>query len=124
MGSSLPLQALPWMQDTTTNQVQSIYYADGASQYLDFRLSDVARGTACSQFAVQDGSLRCLPSAGGNQMFYSNATGTQMLDVLIVSTGGTSCSPPEVPSYAITYNQLGASIPLTDFPVKTIVRDP
>ncbi len=75
---------------------------DGHS-YPDSALYDSTTGAECTPYTFPDGSERCLPTGYGTSAYFTDAACKAPITLMSVYTGGASCSPPPLPSYAITY---------------------
>jgi hypothetical protein len=104
LGTEITLASLPRSHDTTPNRsVELIHYTDGTATYADYSLYDVAHDTECYPYTLSDKSVRCLPQAGGVSSYFKDANCAQPIDVLDLYTGGSTCGPPPLPSYAMKY---------------------
>ncbi len=71
--------------------------------YPEATLFDSTTGAECTPYTFPDGSEHCIPAGYGTSSYFTNATCTASIQLMSVYTGGATCSPPPLPSYAISY---------------------
>jgi hypothetical protein len=103
-GQLLQLATPARAPDQTGKRIEKIHLTtpDGLSA-RDYALYDTQKTTECYPAQSSDGSVHCLPSGGGAQTLYTDASCANAVQIMTVYRGAATCSPPPLPSYSLTY---------------------
>ncbi|HUS29105.1 MAG TPA: hypothetical protein VMZ53_11360 [Kofleriaceae bacterium] len=104
MGTAVTLAPTTRQIGTAGQRIQLIHYTnDEGLNYRSSTLYDAQKGAECYPTKLPDGTIRCIVYGGYVDTFYRDTTCTQPIDLIQVSTGGASCTPPPAPKYARKY---------------------
>jgi hypothetical protein len=121
MGPAVTPASLDRVADTTANhRLQLVHYTtpDGL-RVRDYYLRDTTKQADCYPTTQSDGTTRCIPYGGYAGQYYANASCTQPIDLVQVSTGPASCAAPTVPKFARKYLSTTCTFSLEVRPVTT-----
>lgn len=104
MGNAITLSPVTREVSTSGQRIQLVHYtnSDGLN-YRSYELFDAQKGAACYPTKLPDGTSRCVVYGGYVQTFYKDTMCTQPIDLVQISSGGTSCAAPAPPIYARKY---------------------
>ena len=104
LGNELVLATVARAPDADPgHRIAPIHDTWEGNAYRDAMLYDATTTTECSPYGFPDGSVRCIPTGYGTSTYYTDPACNFAIQLMGLYTGGPSCSPPPLPSYAISY---------------------